>query len=118
MRTWLRVALGLSLDLPLALLTLAPPAPRPVARSMSGYGGTNRRSAPWDRSSRDLSAGGVVCRSHSQGRKAGRPAGAGADQVRTDCKPEDREGTGSRCALDSPAARRRGDRINAPGKLA
>jgi ABC transporter substrate binding protein len=46
MRTWLRVALGLSLDLPLALLTLAPPTPRPVARSMSGYGGTSRRSAP------------------------------------------------------------------------
>jgi hypothetical protein len=34
----------------------------------------------------------LLRRSHSQGREAGRPAGAGADQVRTGDQPQDRQG--------------------------
>src|SRR5262249_26025936 len=40
-----------------------------------------------------------------------RAAGTGADQVRVDRQPQDGQGAQSRCALDSAAARRRGDRM-------
>jgi hypothetical protein len=35
-----------------------------------------------------------VCRSHPQGREAGRFAGAGAHQIRAGDQPQDREGIG------------------------
>ena len=37
-------------------------------------------------------ARGRLCRPHPQGRETGRPAGAGADQVRTGDQPQDRQG--------------------------
>jgi hypothetical protein len=50
-------------------------------------------------------------RSHPQGREAGRPAGAGADQVRDRAQPQDREGARPRHPGHRARARRRGDRI-------
>ena len=47
------------------------------------YGPEHRRPVP---------ACGRLRRSHPQGREAGRPAGAGADQVRTGGQPQDRQG--------------------------
>ena len=41
---------------------------------------------------RPVPARGRLRRSHPQGREAGRPAGAGADQVRAGDQPQDREG--------------------------
>ena len=52
-------------------------------------------------------------RSHPQGREARRPAGAGADQVRTGHQPQDRQGARPRGAADAARPRRRGDRIRA-----
>jgi putative tryptophan/tyrosine transport system substrate-binding protein len=52
-----------------------------------------------------------LCRSHSQGREARRPAGAGADQVRACHQSDDRKGARPRCAADAARPRRRGDRI-------
>ena len=46
----------------------------------------------WARSGRPVPPRGGLCRSHPQGREARRPAGAGADQVRTGDQPQDREG--------------------------
>ncbi len=53
-------------------------------------------------------------RPHPQGREAGRPAGASADQVRTGDQPQDRQGARPRRAGDRARARRRGDRMSAP----
>ena len=50
-------------------------------------------------------------RSHSQGREAGRFAGAGADQVRAGHQPQDRQGARPRSATDTARPRRRGDRM-------
>ena len=50
-------------------------------------------------------------RSHPQGRKAGRPAGAGADQVRVGDQSQDREGARPRSSADAARPRRRGDRM-------
>jgi len=50
-----------------------------------------------------------LCRSHPQRREPGRPAGAGAEQVRVGGQSEDREGARSRDADDGARARRRGD---------
>src|SRR5262245_9838531 len=47
-----------------------------------------------------------------QGREVGRPAGAGADQVRTGDQPQDGEGARPRSADDITRPRRRGDRVN------
>src|SRR5262249_34984158 len=52
-----------------------------------------------------------LCRSHPQGRQAERASRPGTGQVRAGDQPQDRQNTRSRCALDSPAARRRGDRM-------
>ena len=46
---------------------------------------------------RRVSARGRLCRPHPQGRPSGRPAGAGADQVRTGDQPESRQGARHRC---------------------
>ena len=46
----------------------------------------------WARSDRPVPARGRLRRSHPQGREAGRPAGAGADQVRAGDQPQDRQG--------------------------
>ena len=46
----------------------------------------------WVRSSRPVPPRGRLCRSHPQGREAGRPAGAGADEVRLGDQPQDRQG--------------------------
>src|SRR5215467_14356818 len=48
-----------------------------------------------------------LCRSHSQGRETGRPAGAAVHQGRTDPQPQDREGARSHCATYAPRPRRR-----------
>ena len=67
------------------------------AQAASGLLSTRfrRRRRPdllWARPSRPVSARGRLCRSHPQGREAGRPAGAGADQVRAGDQPQDRQG--------------------------
>ena len=54
---------------------------------------------------------GDLCRSHPQGREAGRPAGAAADQVRARDQSQDRQGARHRRAADAARSRRRGDRM-------
>ena len=49
------------------------------------------------------------CRSHPQGRKACRPAGASADQIRAGDQPQDRENSRPHCAAGGTCPRRRGD---------
>ena len=53
-----------------------------------------------------------LCRSHPQGREAGRPPGAGADQIRAGDQSQDRQGAGSHNSAGSARPRRRGDRMN------
>ena len=60
---------------------------------------------------RPVPARGRLRRPHPQGREAGRPAGAGADQVRTGDQPQDRQGARPRSAADAARPRRRGDRV-------
>ena len=62
-------------------------------------------------SDRPVPARGRLRRSHPQGREAGRPAGAGADQVRAGHQPQDRQGARPRRAADAARPRRRGDRM-------
>ena len=66
------------------------------------YGPDHRRPVP---------ARGRLRRSHPQGREAGRPAGAGADQVRAGDQPQDRQGARPRRAAIAARPRRRGDRM-------
>jgi hypothetical protein len=76
-----------------------------------------RRRRPgllWSRSGRSLPTRCWLRRSHPQGREAGRPTGASADQVRTSDQPEDSEGARPRRAADLPRPRRRSDRIVCP----
>ena len=72
-------------------------------------------------------AGGLICygpdridhvparsrlyRPHPQGREAGRPAGASADQIRASHQPQDRQGTRARSTAVAARPRRRGDRM-------
>ena len=68
-----------------------------------------RRRRPdllWARRGRAVPASGRLRRPHPQGREAGRPAGAGADQVRAGDQPQDREGARPRSAADAARARR------------
>src|SRR6516164_3126232 len=51
-------------------------------------------------------------RPHSQRREGGRPAGAGAHQIRASDQPYDREGSRPRSASDPYRPRRRGDRMS------
>jgi hypothetical protein len=60
---------------------------------------------------RSVQAFGRLRRSHPQGREAGRPAGAGSDQIRTGDQPQDRQGARARGADIDFAARHRSDRI-------
>src|SRR5262249_28046050 len=60
---------------------------------------------------RPLPARGRLRRSHSQRRKAGRAAGAGAYQVRAGHQPQDRQGARPRHTHDGARPRRRGDRV-------
>src|SRR6266511_4046468 len=63
------------------------------------------------RCARPVPARGRLRRSHPQGREAGRPAGAGADQVRAGDQPQDRQGARPRHAGNRAGPRRRGDRM-------
>jgi hypothetical protein len=54
---------------------------------------------------------GRLCRSHPQGRQAGRPSGAITDQVRVGDQSEDRQGARPHRAANTACARQRGDRI-------
>src|SRR5262249_35634978 len=54
---------------------------------------------------------GELRRSHPQGREAGRPPGAGADQVRAGHQPQDRGGARPQRAGHAARPRRRGDRM-------
>src|SRR5262249_31803229 len=54
---------------------------------------------------------GPIRRPYPQGPEAGRPAGAGADQVRAGDQPESRQGNRPRCADNFACPRRRGDRM-------
>src|SRR5262249_51097208 len=65
----------------------------------------------WPRQSRPVPPRCRLRRSHSQGREAGRPSGAGAEQVRTSDQPQDREGAPPRHSHLSSRPRRRGDRM-------
>src|SRR5262249_44470725 len=60
---------------------------------------------------RCLPARSRLCRSHSQGRKAGRLAGASTDEVPARGQPEDRQGARPRHSHLGPRPRRRGDRV-------
>jgi ABC-type uncharacterized transport system substrate-binding protein len=57
---------------------------------------------------RQLPTGGQLCQPHPQGRKASRPARAGADKIRTGNQPEDRGGPRPRYAGNRARSRRRG----------
>src|SRR5439155_18149426 len=65
----------------------------------------------WGESRRPIPASSRLRRSHPQGREAGRPAGAGADQIRNGAQPQDRQGARPRRACERAGARRRGDRM-------
>ena len=54
---------------------------------------------------------GRLRRSHPQGREAGRSARAGADQIRNDPQPQNRQGARHRGAGDAARSRRQGDRM-------
>ena len=60
---------------------------------------------------RPVPASGRLRRSHPQGREAGRPAGAGANQVRAGDQPQDRQGARPHRAATAARPRRRGDRV-------
>src|SRR5262249_36115329 len=60
---------------------------------------------------RPIPASGRLHRSHSQGREAGRSAGADADQVPDRPQPEGRQAARPRRACDAARPRRRGDRV-------
>ena len=75
-----------------------------VSGALVSYGPDPHRPVP---------ARGRLCRSHSQGREAGRPAGPGADQVRACDQPQDRKGTWPRSSGKRARPRRRGDRVKA-----
>ena len=64
---------------------------------------------------RPVPARGRLRRPHPQGREAGRPAGAGADQVRAGDQPQDRQGARPRRAAAAARPRRRGDPMSAIG---
>src|SRR5206468_9730365 len=65
----------------------------------------------WGEFRRPIPASSRLRRSHPQGREAGRPAGAGADQVRNGAQPQDRQGARARRAAVRARPRRRGDRM-------
>ena len=74
---------------------------------------SRRADLLWPQFLRSVPTRGRLRRPHPQGREAGRPAGAGADQVRAGDQPQDRQGARPRRAADAARPRRRGDRISA-----
>jgi hypothetical protein len=60
---------------------------------------------------RPIPPGSRLRRSHPQGREAGRPAGAGADQVRAGNQPQDGKGARPGSPTNAARPRRRGDRM-------
>jgi putative ABC transport system substrate-binding protein len=58
-----------------------------------------------------------LCRSHSQGREAGRSSGAGADEIRARDQPEGGEGRRIHNSAAGTDQCRRGDRVSAPAAL-
>ena len=60
---------------------------------------------------RRIQAGGCLCRSHTQGREARRPAGAAVHEVQAGAQPQDRQGAWARRACLCAGARRRGHRM-------
>ena len=71
-----------------------PNGPAQVAIGSVAYRSAVTSGGPtlWFRRTCAIPAGGQLRRSHSEGRKASRPTGSGADQVRVGDQPEDREG--------------------------
>ena len=74
------------------IVTLAARHKLPAVYSVPLLRHRRRPDLLWARSDRPVPARRRLCRSHSQGREAGRPAGAGADQVRDGNQPQDRQG--------------------------
>jgi hypothetical protein len=70
----------------------------------------------WSRYHGHLPALGLVYRSHPQRREPGGSAGPAADEIRTVRESEERAGARPHRASDTAGARRRGDRVSAPGK--
>ena len=70
------------------------------------HGDRRRPDLLWAGFRRPVSACRRLCRSHPQRRKADRPAGAGADQIRAGNQPQDRESTRPYRAIIVARARR------------
>jgi ABC-type uncharacterized transport system substrate-binding protein len=85
----------------------------PPARSLSVpvYGARGRVGILRGRFGRNVSARGRIYRSYSEGHKAGRSSGAGANQVRVGDQPQDCKGARPHGAADAARPRRRGDRV-------
>ena len=94
------------------IITLAARHKLPAVYSDRFFVTSRRPDLLWARLRRPVPARGRLCRSHPQGREAGRPAGAGADQVRTGDQPQDRQGARPHRSAVAARPRRRGDRIN------
>jgi putative ABC transport system substrate-binding protein len=87
--------------------------PAQIARGLLGPLLRHRRRPDLLRArfDRPTPARGRLCRSHPQGREAGRPSGASTDQVRVGDQSEDRQGARSHRAADATRAHRCGDRV-------
>ena len=92
-------------------LIIAARCPLQIARCLSPpiVCRIRRPDVLWGRCHRSVPASGRLRGSHPQGREAGRPAGAGADQVRAGDQPQDGQGARPRRAVDAARPRRRGD---------
>ena len=77
----------------------------------SGFSSRPAVSCPTGPIRSTCSAGGILCRPHPARRQTRRPAGAGADQVRNDHQPQDRQGARPDRAARPAGRRRRGDRM-------
>src|SRR5262249_60635860 len=66
----------------------------------------------WAEFRRSVPSGGPLRRSHPQGREAGGPSGAGAEQVRIGDQPQDRESVRPHCAAIASRQRQRRDRVS------
>src|SRR6516225_8814686 len=89
-------------------------SPRITAYRRSIRPATSSQRRPdvlWDWAARDIPAGGGLCRSHPQGRKAQRLAGPAADQVRVCDQPQDGQGARAEYPQHGSYCGRRGDRM-------
>src|SRR5262249_47412676 len=80
--------------------------------SLSSLRHQRRSHVLWEPPCRRLSASRVLCGSHPAGCPTGRPAGAGADQVRARDKPPYSGNARSHGAANHANDCRRGDRVN------